>query len=86
LKEPDDVSENACGHRPDESGKGVVTLLKALQVGREEVERLSQKRPLRAAFCRGESFHSIVIVAGFPVSKFSRVLKKLAHLFQAPIL
>jgi hypothetical protein len=63
LKEAEESGEIACGHGPDEWGKGIMVLSKVSRTGGGRDRTFELIMMGRSAFCDEQSVRSIVIVA-----------------------
>jgi hypothetical protein len=75
LKEPDEVSEVAREHRPDESEKSALMLSKSSET-RGGLSRAFEPITIDGLFVATKTFYSIVVVVLLHVSTSARVLKK----------
>jgi hypothetical protein len=82
LKESDKVSEVAPTHGPDESDESALTLPKSSETRGGKNQAFGRIEIHRSAFCVGQNFYSIVIIAPLHISKSSRVLKNLTTEWQ----
>jgi hypothetical protein len=57
MKEPDEINELACEHRPDESEKGNVKLSKAPLTGERRSRAFETMTIDRFGFCGEQNFH-----------------------------
>jgi hypothetical protein len=75
MKEPDEVSEITCEHRPDELEKCSGTLPKAPLTRGGRIRAFEPTTIDRSGFRGGQSFHSILIIVSLHFSKIDHVLK-----------